>query len=67
MHIYLDVAVNTTFLLVRIHHFCYLLPEWGKFLLEKLIGSKLVKKFATFYGTRRSIICFTSAHHLSLL
>jgi len=66
MHVYLDVTSNTTFLLVLIHHFYYLLPKWGKFLLEKLTGSQLLKKFATFYGTRRSIIGFTSARHLSL-
>ena len=35
-------------------------------LLEKLIGSQPVKKFTTFYGTRRFITVFTSARHLSL-
>jgi hypothetical protein len=63
---YLDVTGNTTFLLVLIHRFYYLLPEWSKFLLEKLTGSQLVKEFAAFYGTRRSIVGFTSARHLSL-
>ena len=33
---------------------------------ERLAGSKLVKKFPTFYGTRRFITTFTSAGHLSL-
>ena len=33
---------------------------------QKLTGSKLVKKFPAFYGTRRFITAFTSAHHLSL-
>jgi len=33
-------------------------------LLEKIIGSKLVKKFPTFYGTRRFNTAFTCAHHL---
>jgi hypothetical protein len=51
MHIYLDVTGNTTFLLVLIHYFYYLLPEWSKFLLEKLTGSQAVKKLAAFYGT----------------
>ena len=35
-------------------------------LLEKLTGSQPVKKFPTFYGTRRFITAFTSARHLSL-
>ena len=35
-------------------------------LLEKLTGFHLVKKFPAFYGTRRFITAFTSAHHLSL-
>ena len=29
-------------------------------------SNRLVKKFPTFYGTRRFITAFTSAHHLSL-
>jgi len=44
----------------------YLLTPWSKVLLEKLIGFKPVKKFPTFYGTRRFITAFTSASHLSL-
>ena len=36
-------------------------------LLEKLTGSQPVKKFPTFYGTRRKFITtFTSARHLSI-
>ena len=35
-------------------------------LLEKLTVSQPVKKFPTFYGTRRFITAFTSARHLSL-
>ena len=38
---------------------------WSR-VLEKLTGSQLVKKFLTFYGTRRFIAAFTSARHLSL-
>jgi hypothetical protein len=34
-------------------------------LLEKLTGPQLVKKFPAFYGTRRFIIAFTTALHLS--
>jgi hypothetical protein len=44
----------------------YLLTPWSKVLLEKLTGSQLVKKFPTFYGTRRFITAFTSARHLPL-
>ena len=35
-------------------------------LLENLTSFQLVKKFPTFYGTRRFITGFTSAHQLSL-
>ena len=44
----------------------YLRTPWRRVLLEKLTGLKLVKKFPAFYGTRRFITAFTSAHHLSL-
>jgi len=44
----------------------YSLTPWSRVLLEKLTVSQLVKKFSTFYGTRRFITAFTSAHHLSL-
>jgi len=38
------VIKNTTIL-------TYLLTPWGRFLLEKLASSQLVKKFSAFYGT----------------
>ena len=38
---------------------------WSRVLLEKLTGRQLVKKFPTFYGTRRFITAFTSARHVS--
>ena len=44
----------------------YLHTTWVRVLLEKLIGSQLVKKFPTFHGTRRFITAFTNARHLSL-
>ena len=44
----------------------YLLTPWSRVLLEKLTGLQLVKKFPAFYGTRRFITAFTSAHPLSL-
>ena len=43
----------------------YLLTPRSR-VLEKLTGSKLVKKFPAFYGTRRFITSFTSDRHLSL-
>jgi hypothetical protein len=44
----------------------YLPTPCGTVLLEKLTGYQPVKKFPTFYGTRRFITAFTSARHLSL-
>jgi hypothetical protein len=44
----------------------YLLTPWSTDLLEKLTGLQLVKKFPTFYGTRRFITAFTNDRHLSL-
>jgi hypothetical protein len=44
----------------------YLLTPWSRVLLEKLTVLKLVKKFPTFYGTRRFTTAFTSTRHLSL-
>jgi hypothetical protein len=44
----------------------YLLTPSSTAILEKLTGLQLVKKFPTFYGTRRFITAFTSARELSL-
>jgi len=33
----------------------YLLTLWSRVLLEKLIGSQLVKKFRALYGTQNSL------------
>ena len=46
--------------------FIYLLTPQSRVLLEKLTGFQLVKKFPTFYGTRRFVTAFKSARHLSL-
>jgi len=43
-----------------------LLTPWSRFLLKKLKGCQLVKKFPTFYGTQRFIAAVTIACHLSL-
>ena len=44
----------------------YLLIPWSRVLLEKLTGSRLVKKFPAFYGTRKFITAFSSARPLNL-
>ena len=41
----------------------YLLTPCCRVLLEKLTGLQLVKKFPTFYGTRRFITALTSVRH----
>jgi len=42
------------------------LTPWSIILLEKLTARQSVKKFPTFYGTRRFITAFTSSRHLSV-
>jgi hypothetical protein len=44
----------------------YLITPWSRVLHEKLTGSQLVEKIPIFLGTRRFIIAFTRANHLSL-
>ena len=44
----------------------YLLTAWCRFLLEKLTGLELVKKFPAFHGTRIFITALTSVRQLSL-
>jgi len=44
----------------------YMLTPWSRVLLEKLTGSRVVKKFPAFYAPRRLITSFTTARHLSL-
>ena len=44
----------------------HLLTPWLRVLLEKLTDLQLVKKFTTFYGTRRFIAALTNVRHLSL-
>ena len=39
----------------------FLFTAWSRLLLEKLIGSQLVKKFPAFYRTRRFITALTNA------
>jgi len=43
-----------------------LLTPWCSFLLEKLTGLQLVKKFPAFHGTRRFFTALTIVRHLSL-
>jgi len=44
----------------------YWLTSRIRVLLEKLTGFQLAKKYPTFYGIRKFITAFTSAHHMSL-
>jgi len=52
--------------LTVVERFSYVLTSWCRFLLEKLTGLQLVKKFPTFHGTRRFITALTSVRHPSL-
>ena len=54
------------YMCVCVYIHTYLLTPWCKFLLEKLTGWQLVKKFPAFHGTRRFITALTSVRHLSL-
>jgi len=61
------VALTSMSALVNLHvMITYWLAAWSRFLLEKLTRFQLLKKFPVFYGSRRLITTFTSAHHLSL-
>ena len=53
-------------LIVFTYILTHLLTPHSTVLLQKLTGSQLVKKFPTFYGTRKFITAFTSARQLSL-
>jgi hypothetical protein len=59
MRMWRALACSLTYLLT------YSLTPQGRNILEKLTGSQLVKKFPTFYGTRKFITAFTSARQLS--
>jgi prolipoprotein diacylglyceryltransferase len=39
-----------------------IIAPWSKEIPENLRGRRLVKKFHTYYGTRRFITAFTRAH-----
>jgi hypothetical protein len=43
-----------------------IVPKIQRGVVEKLTGSQQLKKFPTFYGTRRLITSFTSARQLFL-
>ena len=48
------------------HLISYFLTAWSRVLSENRTGSQQVKKFPSFYGTRRFYTAFTSARHPSL-
>jgi hypothetical protein len=54
-----ETAIHTETLYV-------ILNPCRRVLLGKLIGSQLLKNFPAFYGARRFITAFKTAHHLSL-
>ena len=59
-------VIITILLQIEVSLLPCLLAPWSRFLLEEVTGFQLVKKFSSFYGTRRFITAFTSARHLSL-
>jgi hypothetical protein len=60
-----DSLCRHTFPYLQLDHE-YLLTPCSTVLLEKLTGSKLVKKFPALYKTRRFVTVFTRARHLFL-
>jgi len=54
-----------TTLINRFDSTCLLTPL-SRVLLEKLTSSKIVKKFPSFFGTRKFITAFTNTRHMSL-
>ena len=73
LHTYFLPSLLLTYLLTNIRTYIlidyfltYLITLCSRVLLEKLIGSQLVKKFPAFYGTWKFISEFTSACHLPL-
>jgi len=52
--------------LQSLHLLTYLRTPWCRFLLEKVTGLQLVKKFPAFHRTRRFITALTSVRQLSL-
>jgi hypothetical protein len=56
------IATSNSDIVMILTYLCtYLLTQWGRVLLEKLTGLKLVKKFPAFYGTQKFITAFTTA------
>ena len=56
------MLILTQHIPIHSHH---LLTPLSRVLLENVTRFQLVKKYPTFYGTRRFITAFTSARHLS--
>jgi len=63
---HLDVFISCEHYVSSQFILTYLLTPCTTVLLATLICFQLVKKFPTFYGTRRFTTAFTSARHLSL-
>jgi hypothetical protein len=61
-----EVAGKTICLVFRRQTELVIVTQISRGLPKKLTGLQLVKKFPSFYGTRRFITAFTTARHLSL-
>jgi hypothetical protein len=62
----LPLRTLTCYLLVSRNVVILEVSPCSRVLLEKVTVFQVVKKFPTFYGTRKFITAFTSARHLSL-
>ena len=62
-----SVGTRMDFILEACVLLTYLLTPWCRFLLEKLTGLQLVKKFPAVHGTRKFITALTSVRHLDHL
>ena len=51
---------------IYIYIYIYILTPWSRVFLEKLTGSAASQEAPSIFGTRKFVIVFTSARHLSL-
>jgi hypothetical protein len=58
------MTIATYVVIVYYYYYYYLLTPWSRVLLDKLIVTKLVKKFPTFYGTQRFITAFSTLRQI---
>ena len=66
-HIYIYIYIYIYIVQVKFTYLLtYLLTPWSRVLLQRLTGSRLVKKFPAFYETRNFIAAFKSASYVFL-